>query len=167
MLRPSPSFLADGPPLTIVGNSLGGWLAWLVAQEQLAVEELILIAPAFNMMERARSASFRRTACAMAIDRRHALGRRAHASRSRRFPGTGSRTARYSGAGGTAKPRRVKTTILHGLQDTVIRPEGSWDFVTHVLSQDETFPIELLLKTGDHRLSSPEHLDTFRRLVTR
>ncbi|HRC24547.1 MAG TPA: alpha/beta fold hydrolase, partial [Nitrospira sp.] len=42
------NLLADGPPVTIVGNSLGGWLAWLVAQEQPAVEELILIAPAFN-----------------------------------------------------------------------------------------------------------------------
>ena len=45
------SLLADGPPVTIVGNSLGGWLAWLVAQKQPAVEELILIAPAFNMMD--------------------------------------------------------------------------------------------------------------------
>ena len=45
------SLLADGPPVTIVGNSLGGWLAWLVAQEQQTVEELILIAPAFNMMD--------------------------------------------------------------------------------------------------------------------
>ena len=45
------NLLAGGPPVTIVGNSLGGWLAWLVAQEQPAVEELILIAPAFNMMD--------------------------------------------------------------------------------------------------------------------
>jgi pimeloyl-ACP methyl ester carboxylesterase len=27
------SLLANGPPVTIVGNSLGGWLAWLVAQQ--------------------------------------------------------------------------------------------------------------------------------------
>ncbi len=45
------NLLAAGPPVTIVGNSLGGWLAWLVAQEQVAVEELMLIAPAFNMMD--------------------------------------------------------------------------------------------------------------------
>src|SRR5688572_22505650 len=44
------SLLADGPPVTIVGNSLGGWLAWLVAQQQQIAEELILIAPAFNLM---------------------------------------------------------------------------------------------------------------------
>lgn len=39
-----------GPPVTIVGNSLGSWIAWLVAQEFAIVEELILFAPAFNMM---------------------------------------------------------------------------------------------------------------------
>ncbi|MEK6585335.1 MAG: alpha/beta fold hydrolase, partial [Nitrospirota bacterium] len=45
-----------GPPVTIVGNSLGSWIAWLVAQEFSVVEELILIAPAFNMMgERAKT----------------------------------------------------------------------------------------------------------------
>ena len=35
-------------------------------------------------------------------------------------------------------PRRKTTTILHGLQDTVIKPEGGErvGFVQHVLSQD-------------------------------
>jgi hypothetical protein len=64
-------------------------------------------------------------------------------------------------------PRRVKTTILHGLQDAVIKPDGSWAFVQQVLSHDPEFPIEVLFKTGDHRLSSPDHLETFRQLVTR
>ncbi len=44
------SMLRDGPPITIVGNSLGGWIAWLMAQEFQEIERLILIAPAFNMM---------------------------------------------------------------------------------------------------------------------
>jgi hypothetical protein len=65
------------------------------------------------------------------------------------------------------RPRRIKTTIQHGLQDTVIKPAGSWAFVQELLSQDPEFPIELLLKSGDHRLSSPDHLDTFRRLAHR
>jgi hypothetical protein len=62
--------------------------------------------------------------------------------------------------------RRVKTTILHGLQDTVIPPAGSWRFVEEVLRRDQEFPIELWLKTGDHRLSGPEHLETLHRMVT-
>ena len=160
------NLLADGPPVTIVGNSLGGWLAWLVAQEQPVVEELILIAPAFNMMDlRAAQISAERrelwqSAGAMPWDD-EPLHKEApipwhwvedsQALWRRRF----------------TMPRRVKTTILHGLQDTVIYPEGSWAFVQHVLSQDPEFPIELLLKTGDHRLSSPEHVATFRQLVSR
>ena len=61
--------------------------------------------------------------------------------------------------------RRVKTTILHGLQDTVISPDGSRRFVEELLRRDPEFPVTLLLPAGDHRLSSPEHLETFRRLV--
>ena len=41
---------ASPPRVTIVGNSLGGWIAWLMAQEYPVVEKLVLIAPAFNMM---------------------------------------------------------------------------------------------------------------------
>lgn len=63
--------------------------------------------------------------------------------------------------------RRVKTRILHGLQDTVILPAGSWRFVEELLRHDPEFPIELLLKNGDHRLSNTEHVETLRRLVAR
>ena len=42
------SLLQDGPRLTIVGNSLGGWFAWLMAQEFQTVDTLVLIAPAFK-----------------------------------------------------------------------------------------------------------------------
>ncbi len=158
--------VADGPPLTIVGNSLGGWLAWLVAQEQQIVEELILIAPAFNMMDvRASQISAERR------ERWQATGSMPWDDdpmhRDAPIPWQWVEDSQVLWERRHIRPRRVKTTILHGLQDTVIRPEGSWAFVQQVLSQDPEFPIELLLKTGDHRLSSPEHLDTFRRLVCR
>ena len=35
------TMLKGGPPLTIVGNSLGGWIAWLMAQEYPVVEKLV------------------------------------------------------------------------------------------------------------------------------
>ena len=60
MLTPGlrPHGQSDGAGLTIVGNSLGGWIAWLMAQEYEHVDRLILIAPAFNMMGvRARTVS--------------------------------------------------------------------------------------------------------------
>jgi pimeloyl-ACP methyl ester carboxylesterase len=158
------NMLRDGPPITIVGNSFGGWIAWMTAQECPAVEKLILIAPAFDAIGvRAREIS---------ADRRkrwHDTGwmpwdddpvhkdwplswkwvEESDAYWSRRFD----------------QVRRVKTTLLHGLQDRTIHPRTSWQFVDELLVRDPDYPIELTLKAGDHRLSSPEHLDTFRRLV--
>lgn len=158
------NLLAKGPPVTIIGNSLGGWLAWLVAQQQQIVEELILIAPAFNMMGlRAAEISAERrerwqSTGAMPWDD-EPLHREAP------IPWHWVEDSQLLWSRRQTQSRRIKTTILHGLQDTVIKPEGSWAFVQYVLSQDPEFPIELLLKTGDHRLSSPDHLNTFRRLV--
>ena len=40
----------DGPPVTIIGSSLGGWLAWVLGQEFTQVRQVVLLAPAFNMM---------------------------------------------------------------------------------------------------------------------
>ncbi len=158
--------LAAGPSITIVGNSLGGWLAWLVAQEQPAVEELILIAPAFNMMGvRAADIPAERRARWQATGSMPWDDEPMHCEAP--IPWTWVEDSEELWQRRLAPPRRVKTTILHGLQDSVIKPEGSWAFVQHVLSQDPQFPIELLLKTGDHRLSSPEHLGIFRRLVCR
>ena len=158
------SLLQDGPRLTIVGNSLGGWIAWLLAQELPIVEGLVLIAPAFNMMgERAREISVERH------DRWRTTGRMPwdddalHKDWPLSWKWVEESEACWAKT--FDRLRLVKTTILHGLQDTVIPPAGSWRFVEEVLRRDPEFPIELLLKTGDHRLSNPEHLDTFHRLV--
>ena len=160
------NLLADGPPITIVGNSLGGWLAWLVAQEQPAVEELILVAPAFNMMDqRAADISAERRAQWQVAGSMPWDDDPLH--KEAPIPWHWVEDSQALWRRRLTMPRRMKTTILHGLQDAVIKPEGSWAFVQHVLSQDPGFPIELLLKTGDHRLSSPEHVETIRRLVTR
>jgi pimeloyl-ACP methyl ester carboxylesterase len=158
------TMLQDGPPVTIVGNSFGGWIAWMMAHECSAVEKLLLIAPAFN-----------------------AVGVRAKeipADRRTRWRDTGwmpwdddpvhkdwplswkwveESEAYWSKRFGQL--RRVKTTLLHGLQDRTIHPRTSWQFVDELLGRDPEYPIELLLNVGDHRLSGPEHLDTFRRLV--
>jgi pimeloyl-ACP methyl ester carboxylesterase len=160
------NLLADGPPVTIVGNSLGGWLAWLVAQQQPIVEELILIAPAFNMMGlRAAEIPAERRARWQSTGSMPWDDEPLH--RDAPIPWHWVEDSQLLWSRRQTQPRRIKTTILHGLRDTTIKPAGSWGFVQEILSQDPEFPIELLLKTGDHRLSSPDHLDTFRRLVHR
>jgi pimeloyl-ACP methyl ester carboxylesterase len=156
----------DAPPpqITIVGNSFGGWIAWMMAQRCSAVEKLILIAPAFDAIGvRAREISAdRRT-------RWHDTGwmpwddEPAHKDWPLSWKWVEESHAYWKTSFDRLRP--VRTTILHGLQDTVILPRGSSEFVDQLLSRDPAFPVELHLVPGDHRLSSPEHLDTFRRLV--
>ena len=120
--------LADGPPLTIVGNSLGGWIAWLMAQEYPLVEKLVLIAPAFNVMgvrvksiERERRQVWHKTGWMPWDDEP------AH----RDFPIAWKWVEESEAYWKTnfARLRPVNTAILHGQHDTVILPQGSSQFV--------------------------------------
>jgi len=156
--------LQGGPPLTIVGNSLGGWIAWLMAREFQEVERLILIAPAFNMMGvRAQSIS---------LERRHKWHRTGwmpwddepgHKDWPLSWKWVEESEAYWNTTFDRLRP--VKTTILHGLHDTVILPKGSQEFAEQLLARDPAYPLELDLIDGDHRLSGPEHVERFHQLV--
>lgn len=156
--------LKDGPPITIVGNSLGGWIAWLMAQECADIERLVLIAPAFNMMGlRAQSIAPERchdwhTAGWMPWD-----DEPAHRDYPLAWKWVEESRAYWGGSFDRLRP--VSTAILHGQQDLVILPQGSSQFVEQLRGLAPSFPIDLHLVPGDHRLSGPEHLDMFRRLV--
>lgn len=154
------NMLANSSPLTLIGSSLGGWLAWILGQEFPQVKQLVLLAPAFNMMGKraqeiphARRQQWEATGWMPwdddALHRDSPLSwkwvEESEALWSRRFDPL----------------RKVPTRIVHGLQDVVIPPKGSWEFTEHLLTQDPQYPIELLLKTGDHRFSSPANLKTF------
>ena len=43
-------FPADGSAVTLIGSSLGGWIAAIIAQDHSQVERLILLAPAFDFL---------------------------------------------------------------------------------------------------------------------
>lgn len=159
--------LTDGqlsPPITIVGNSLGGWIGWLMAQECGAVDRLTLIAPAFNMMGvRAKSISPDR------LHEWHTAGWMPwdddplHKDWALSWKWVAESEAQWKTS--FDRLRRVRTAILHGLQDTAILPGGSSRFVEQLLIHDPSYPVELHLVPGDHRLSGPEHLQLFRRSV--
>ena len=158
--------IVDGPPLTIIGSSLGGWLAWIVGQEFTQVKQLLLLAPAFNMMGKraqnispARHEQWQQTGWMPWDD--DAL----HKDFPLSWKWVEESEALW--AQRADHPRHVPTTILHGLQDTVIPPIGSWEMTQDLLTQDSQYPIELLLKTGDHRFSSPSNLTTFLDLASR
>jgi len=152
------------PRVTIVGNSLGGWIAWMMAQEFAQIERLILIAPAFDGMGvRAREIS----------DERRARWRETgwmpwdddplHKDWLLSWKWVEESEAYWSNRFNPL--RRVTVTIFHGLQDRAIHPGVSWRFAEELLSRDPDYPVELVFASGDHRLSSARHLDTLRSLV--
>lgn len=156
--------LQNGPSITIVGNSLGGWIAWLMAQEYPLVEKLVLIAPAFNMMGvRARSISEARRQAWVTSGWMPWDDDPLHKDWLLSWTWVEESEAYWKTSFDRLRP--VKTTILHGLQDTVIPPGGSRAFVEQLLARDPAYPIELDLLPGDHRLSSPEHVERFHRHV--
>ena len=158
------TLLKEGPPITIVGNSLGGWIAWLMAQEFDFVDRLILIAPAFNMMgvraqqiPAARREEWQRTGWMPWDDEP------LHKDWPLSWKWVEESDAYWQSSFDRLRP--VRTTILHGQQDSVILPEGSSRFVETLLEQAPAFPVALDLIPGDHRLSSPEHMERFRQVV--
>ncbi len=152
-------YIVDGPPITLVGSSLGGWLAWILGQECPLIQRLVLLAPAFNMMgKRAQDISPQRR------DEWERTGWMPWDDDAVHGPFPLSwkwvEESRALWDHPHTPPRQIPTTILHGLQDEVIHPKGSWKFTEHVLSHDPHFPIELHLEAGDHRFSTPPNLQT-------
>ncbi|NOT21630.1 MAG: alpha/beta fold hydrolase [Nitrospiraceae bacterium] len=156
--------LDTGPPLTLVGNSLGGWIAWLMAQELEQIERLVLIAPAFNMMGlRAKSIDPERRQAWQGAGWMPWDDEPAHKDWPLAWKWVEESEAYWKAS--FDRLRQVHTTILHGLQDSVILPGGSRQFVEQLLAKDVAFPVELNLVPGDHRLSSPENVEQFHQLV--
>jgi uncharacterized protein len=164
MLRDGAAASLTGRRFTLVGSSLGGWIAWLMAQECEQVERLILIAPAFNMMGvRAK---------AISPERRHDWHSagwmpwdddQTHRDWPLSWKWVEESEAYWKSS--FDRLRQVRTTIVHGLGDTVILPEGSREFVERLRRDDPSYPVELRLIPGDHRLSSPEHMEQLHRLL--
>lgn len=158
------STLKQEPPLTIVGNSLGGWIAWLMAQEFGLIDRLILIAPAFNMMGvRAKDISEQRRRDWMRTGSMPWDDDPVHKDWPLSWKWVEESEALWKTTFDRLRP--VRTSIVHGLQDTAIAPEGSKRFVEQLRLKAPSFPIDLQLISGDHRLSEPEHIEFLRRLI--
>jgi pimeloyl-ACP methyl ester carboxylesterase len=156
--------IRNGPPITIVGNSFGGWIAWMMAQECSAVEKLILIAPAFDAIGvRAREIPAERRTRWRETGWMPWDDEPAHKDWPLSWKWVEESEAYWKTSFDRLRP--VKTAIVHGLQDTVILPNVSSEFVEQLLARDPSFPVELHLVPGDHRLSSPEHVERFHRHV--
>ncbi|MDF0642684.1 MAG: alpha/beta fold hydrolase [Nitrospira sp.] len=158
------SMLPQSPSLTIVGNSLGGWIAWLMAREFDYIDRLILIAPAFNMMGvRARDIPDQRRRDWIRLGSMPWDDDPLHQDWPLSWKWVEESEAVWQTTLDRLRP--VSTSIVHGLNDAAIAPEGSRRFVEQLRLNAPSFPVDLHLIPGDHRLSGPEHIELLRRLL--
>lgn len=158
--------LTAGPQL-VVGSSMGGWLALLLARRLLASGQrplagLVLVAPAID-------ATHDLIAARLTPAQHEALARDGFVDRDSRY---GDGPYRYTQAlladgaqhllFGAVIETGCPVHILQGGQDPDVPPEHAQRLLTHILHDPVTFT---LIPDGDHRLSRDADLDRLRTAV--
>jgi pimeloyl-ACP methyl ester carboxylesterase len=147
--------LTDGP-LILVGSSMGGWIASLVAAVRPdRIAGLVLIAPAADMTERLIIPSLPDAAKAQITDA--GVWLRPSAYGDEPYPIT--RTLLEDGARWSILPGPIPITapvrVLHGRADPDVPWTHGLELFNGLHSQDAVFH---LIADGDHRLSRPQDL---------
>jgi uncharacterized protein len=136
-------FPEDGTPITLIGASLGGWTAAIIARDYPQVERLILLAPAFDFLHHWLPK--------IGVDRLKSWANNGylpiyhHAVQNLLplhydFITDADRYHRFT------SDRIIPTVIIHGIHDDVIPISSSRDFVTK-------HPwVELIEVNSDHGL---------------
>ncbi len=150
----------------VVGSSMGGWIALLLAKRQLALgrpfKALVLIAPAVDMTETLMPAS-------MSPAQKADLDRQGFYLRDSAYgdgPYRINRLLLEDGAHHSLFGSVIETGclihILQGGRDEDVPASHAQRLLTHILHDPVTFT---LIPDGDHRLSREEDLDVLRRTV--
>ncbi len=164
-------FATTSGPQVIVGSSLGGWLALLLARElrrrgeATRVKALVLIAPAVDAT--AELMTKRMTKAEQAALKRDGVVQRPSKYSDAPYP----YTARLIEDGnqhhlmfGRGIDVGAPVIILQGGKDPDVPREHAMRLVQHLLTDPVTFT---LIPDGDHRLSRPEDLDLLKAAVER
>ena len=159
-------FATTSGPQVVVGSSMGGWIALLLARRAPPgrVKALVLIAPAVDMTEELMRKKFtRRERAAMAA---HGRIEQPSEYSAELYP----ITARLleDGASHLLFGKGIETgcpvTILQGGRDIDVPKEHALKLVQHLLTDPVTFT---LIPDGDHRLSREEDLRVLEGAVMR
>lgn len=146
--------LTEGP-LVLVGSSMGGWIACLVALARATrVQALVLVAPAPDFTEKLvepeLTAEARETLLRDGVVYTPADGGQGDPF-TRRLLEEGRRWSILPGPVAISAPIR----IFQGGADTVVPWHHALSLVDAVVSEDVVFT---LVKDGDHRLSRPQDI---------
>lgn len=162
-------FATTSGPQVIVGSSLGGWLALLMARELRRqgidrVKALILIAPAVDAT--AELMTKRMSKAQLAALQRDGVVQRPSQYSDQPYPYTarliedGNRHLMFGNGIDVGAP----VTILQGGKDPDVPRDHALKLVQHLLTDQVTFT---LVPDGDHRLSREEDLELLRAAVER
>lgn len=154
---------ASSGPVVLVGSSLGGWIALLVARHlSERVRGLLLIAPAPDFTERL-------IWNALTGEERARLEREGHLTLPAggegeeplaiSYPFIVEARAHLVLKGYNPVPIHVPVRILHGMRDKDVPWELSFELMERLLAKDVALT---LVREGDHRLSSPGELRRLR-----
>ena len=161
--------LTDGP-LVLVGSSMGGWLALLLARElgrrgeTDRLQGVVLIAPAVDMTEELMLKGFSSRQL-KALKETGRVDRPSQYS-AEPYPVTNGliEDGRRHLLFGRGIDVGAPVTILQGGRDKDVPREHAMRLVQHLLVDPVTIT---LVPDGDHRLSRPEDLDLLKASVTR
>lgn len=127
-LQQSLSYFSDSDPVTIIGSSLGGWAALLLAQQYPQVEKLVLMAPAFGFpklwLERLGPEALQNWQKSGSMPVYH------HAEQQQ-VPLSYQFVTNAQQYLSSNLERNLPTLILHGLHDAVVPIELSRNFAQH------------------------------------
>jgi pimeloyl-ACP methyl ester carboxylesterase len=142
-------------PTVVVGSSMGGWIALLLARMR-NLAGLVLIAPAADFTESLMWASFSDAVRQQIMEEGQWLRPSPYDGGgypiTRRLIEDGRRHLLLTGPVATGCPVR----ILQGMQDPDVPWQHAMRLVEHLPADDVTIT---LVRDGDHRLSRPQDID--------
>lgn len=159
-------FATTQGPQIVIGSSMGGWLALLLAAKQLAkatpLKGLILIAPAVDATEALIPAR-------LTPEQHRELMEKGYYDRASSY-GDGSyrytRALLEDGRNHLLLGRPIETGcsvhILQGGLDSDVPRHHAEKLLTHILHDPVTFT---LIPDGDHRLSRPQDIERLHRAI--
>ena len=160
--------LTEGPQV-VVGSSMGGWLALLLARHMHRlgsdrIKALVLIAPAVDMTEELMLKGFSKKE--LKALREKGVVEQPSAYSSDPYPITARliEDGRQHLMFGRSIDVGCPVTILQGGKDPDVPRDHALKLVQHLLTDPVTFT---LVPDGDHRLSRPEDLELLKAAVER
>jgi len=162
-------FATTNGPQVVVGSSMGGWLALLLARElrrqgSERLKALILIAPAVDMTEELMAKQFSKKEL-KALEKTGVIEQPSEYSATP-YPITAKliEDGRRHLLFGRGIDVGAPVTILQGGRDPDVPREHAMKLVQHLLTDPVTFT---LVPDGDHRLSREQDLALLRAAVAR